>query len=354
MGFGGIERLVYDLVLLQNQRKKFNVSIGAAKANGEFQNQYKLLGDQLKDFNLNSGFDINPFKINSIYSFFKKNDIIHLHGFHITIVLAAVLSGKKIIYTEHGNFAFGRKIKFMDRLSLLMRKFFFKFSNTLICCNSVFTMNYVSRNFYSGKRLMLVYNGINMNDKIDKNLFLSLKEKYKNKFVIGTSVRLAGFKKVDRLIYVFSEFVKYHQNALLVIVGDGIERKKLEELVLKLKIEQHTIFEGFIEKVNVYQSMFDVAIFSSENEPFGLVALECYSKKKPVLVFNDGGGITEIVENFEPKDICPNFEYMINRLKYYRNNNFKFSTNHLKKLDYFNLKRMENEYKNVYMEELNC
>ena len=116
LGFGGIERLVYDLVSQQNQRSDMRTAIGVCKLKGEFKDQFEKLNTQLIDFNLSSGFDLNPVKILKISKYFKTFNILHLHGFNLSVVLAALWSGKKIIYTEHGNFGFGRKTKTFDKL----------------------------------------------------------------------------------------------------------------------------------------------------------------------------------------------------------------------------------------------
>ncbi|WP_369997285.1 glycosyltransferase [Winogradskyella sp.] len=348
LGFGGIERLVYDLVGQQNLDRTTKPAIGVGKLKGEFKSQFESLNVQLLDFDLNSGFDLSPIKILNITKHFKSFDVLHLHGFHLSIVIAALLSKKKIVYTEHGNFGFGRKIKISDRLSFLLRKVFFKYTKVTICCNSNFTKTYVERHFYRGRRLHLVYNGCNLNYTIDKTLKEDLETKYRGKFVIGTSSRLAGFKKVNRLISVFSEYIKINTEAVLVIVGDGIERQKLEKQVSDLKLVNNVVFEGFQKEVATYQSIFDVCVFPSKNEPFGLVAVECYSKEKPVLVFRDGGGITEIISKIEPNDICKDEKAMINRLDYYYKNEFQWSVRHSKQIECFDLKRMERDYYRQY------
>lgn len=348
LGFGGIERLVYDLVNQQNRRKDTETAIGVCKLKGEFKDQFEKLNTQLIDFSLNSGFDLNPFKIINISKHFKKFDIVHLHGFHISVAFAALWSGKKIVYTEHGNFGFGRQIKRSDKVSFFLRKLFFKHPRVYICCNSKFTKNYVETNFYNGSRLKLVYNGSALDNAINEDLKLNLKQNYADKLVIGTSSRLAGFKRVDRLISVFSEYIRVNPKSLLVIVGDGVERQNLERQVSELKIEAHVIFEGYQQEVATYQSVFDVCVFPSLKEPFGLVAVECFSNKKPVLVFKDGGGITEIVNRIQPKDICLDAKAMMNRLDHYKNNEFKWEVHFDKELEFFSLERMEQDYYNQY------
>lgn len=346
--FGGIERFVYDLVNHQNHHRSIETAIGVANLMGDFKDQFEKLNTQLIDFSLNSGFDVNPIKIFKISKYFKAFDVLHLHGFNLSIALAALLSGKNIIYTEHGNFGFGREIRVSDKLSFFLRKLFFKYTKVNICCNSNFAKGYVETNFYNGNRLKLIYNGSNLVNTVNKNLRKDLIKKYDNKFIIGTSSRLAGVKKIDRLISVFSKYVKVNPKSVLIIVGEGIERHNLEKQVSELKLESQVVFEGYQKEVATYQSIFDVSVFPSINEAFGLGAVECYSKKKPVLVFSNGGGITEIVNRFEPKDVCLDENLMISRLNYYLKNNFKWEKHHAIQLEYFSLNRMAQDYYNQY------
>lgn len=350
--FGGIERLVYDLVSQQIKKSHLEVDIGVGKLDGEFKEQFYKLAVKLINTKLSSGFDINPYKVWKISKIFKKYDIIHLHGFNLAIIIAAVFCGKKIIYTEHGNFGFGRHIKKTDKLSFFLRKLFFRYTNVSICCNSNFTKNYVKGKFYNGTRLKVIYNGSNLENVLNEKLKLRLQNKYQDKFIIGTSSRLAGVKRVNRLIYVFSKYLKFNPKSVLVIVGDGVERDNLEEQVAELKIQEYVFFEGYQKDVATYQSIFDICVFASLNESFGLVAVECYSKKKPVIVFKDGGGLTEIVDRFVSEDICDNYDKMQERFKYYEKQIFEWNTKFNDQLKFFSLERMETDYYNEYKKVL--
>ncbi|TDU42888.1 glycosyltransferase involved in cell wall biosynthesis [Gelidibacter sediminis] len=348
--FGGIERLVFDLVSQQIKREDTIVAIGVGKRLGEFSSNFESLGIEIVNFELNSGFDLNPLKIINIVRCFKDYDIIHLHGFHLSVAVASILARRKLIYTEHGNFGFGRQITNTDRLSFLLRRLFYKYCPVQICCNSKFTLNYVKSNFYNGKRLTLIYNGSALFNSVNEDLKHKLNQKYLGKFILGTTSRLAGFKRVDRLITAFSDYIKLNSNAVLVVVGDGIKREKLEQQVLDLKIRDYVVFEGYQQEVATFQSIFDVCVFPSENEPFGLVAVECYSKRKPVLVFRDGGGITEIVDVFQPEDVCQDSKDLLTRLEYYKTNRFIWKNDYNARLKYFSLERMEEDYYKKYKE----
>ena len=102
-------------------------------------------------------------------------------------------------------------------------------------------------------------------------------------------------------------------------------------------------FTGFKSNVFDYQSAFDICVFPSQNEPFGLVAVEAYSAHKPVLVFEDGGGLTEIVSRCDSEDIIKDEEDMAIRMQYYYNNR-DIVKNTFDVINYFTVERMADDY----------
>lgn len=344
--FGGIEKMLFDLASKQAELGE-SVCVAVGQKKGEFIEQFENKAFTVQVLNINSGYSLSIKKYREIKRIFQDFEIIHLHEFHLLIALVCFFSSKKIVYTEHGNFAFGRKIKFSDKLSFWLRKLFFKFSEVQICANSDFTKNYIEKHFYSGKRLETIHNGINLQQSINEKLLQELKNQHQGKFVVGTSSRLVGFKHIDRLIDVFSEFVKRNPNSVLLIVGDGPEKGKLEKKVLALVLKEKCFFYGFQSEVATFQSFFDVCVFPSENEPFGLVSVECLNLGKPVLVFENGGGLTEIISRFNPDNICINESKMLERLEFYQNTGNNNPVNK-ELLDYFSVQRMTADYMQVY------
>ncbi|MDB4225167.1 glycosyltransferase [Flavobacteriaceae bacterium] len=351
--FGGIERLVYDLVSQQIKRDSIKTAIGIGKLKGEFKTQFESLGATLINFDLSSGFDLNPLKILKVSRVFMDYDVIHLHGFHFAIALAAILSRKKIIYTEHGNFGFGRQNKTSDKLSFFLRKLFFKYKSVHICCNSTFTKNLVEKRFYKGRRLQVVYNGSSLDKVINLQLLQQLQDKYSSNFTVGVVGRLAGVKRVDKVIEVFNAFLKINTSAKLLILGEGIEKENLIKKVNNLSIMDNVEFLGYQDEIMTYQSLFNVGIIGSKNEAFGLVTIESYSIGTPILAFNDGGGVVEIINRFVPGDVCLDEKTMIERLIHYQINEFVTKNDFKNQLEFFSLERMEQEYFNQYKEVVN-
>ena len=102
---------------------------------------------------------------------------------------------------------------------------------------------------------------------------------------------ISNFRKVKRVedvLYTFSEIIKEVPSKLL-LVGDGPERLKLEQLCRDLKICKHVKMLGKIQNVADVLNMSDLFILPSLTESFGLAALEALASSVPVISTNSGG-----------------------------------------------------------------
>jgi glycosyltransferase involved in cell wall biosynthesis len=108
--------------------------------------------------------------------------------------------------------------------------------------------------------------------------------------------RLAREKNVEFVVQAFKEIAQVRRNAQLVIVGDGPQRKYLENLVQNLKLEHRVTFTGFLQK-EVLASWYkaaDVFLFASTTETQGMVVLEAMEMGTPVVAVN-AMGVKDVV-----------------------------------------------------------
>jgi glycosyltransferase involved in cell wall biosynthesis len=82
-----------------------------------------------------------------------------------------------------------------------------------------------------------------------------------------------------------------------VIVGGG-NTDHLKRQAGNLGIWQHCYFTGFLsdDYLDKFQTVADCAVFPSLYEPFGIVALESFASRVPVVV-SDTGGFPEVVQH---------------------------------------------------------
>ena len=104
----------------------------------------------------------------------------------------------------------------------------------------------------------------------------------------GISVLLDAAPKV---IHAMGGGVKF------VIIGGG-NTNRLKQQARSLNIWQQCYFTGFMsdDDLDKFQTIADCAVFPSLYEPFGIVALESFAARVPVVVSNTGG-LPEVVKH---------------------------------------------------------
>ncbi len=102
---------------------------------------------------------------------------------------------------------------------------------------------------------------------------------------------VSNFRKVKRIDDVVMIFYNIQEkvNSKLVMVGQGPEREMAEELVAELGIEEKVLFLGESNEIDKVLGFSDLFLLPSENESFGLAALEAMVNGVPVISTNTGG-----------------------------------------------------------------
>ena len=104
-------------------------------------------------------------------------------------------------------------------------------------------------------------------------------------------VHISNFRKVKRVKDVVKIFEKVNKQVTskLLMIGDGPERLKAEQLCRKLGIAKQVRFLGKLKVIEKFLCIADVFVLPSETESFGLVALEAMASKVAVISTNSGG-----------------------------------------------------------------
>lgn len=110
----------------------------------------------------------------------------------------------------------------------------------------------------------------------------------KDEFIL---THISNFRKVKRVEDVVNIFNKVSEEipAKLLMIGDGPERLKAEQLCRQLGITKKVKFLGKLKVIEKVLSISDVFILPSRTESFGLVALEAMASKTAVISTNSGG-----------------------------------------------------------------
>jgi len=104
-------------------------------------------------------------------------------------------------------------------------------------------------------------------------------------------VHVSNFRAVKRVGDVIKIFdmVKKEVPSKLLMIGDGPDRQKSEDLARSLGIYDEIRFLGKQEQISEILSIADLFILPSETESFGLSALEAMACSVPVISTNAGG-----------------------------------------------------------------
>ncbi len=162
--------------------------------------------------------------------------------------------------------------------------------------------------------------------------------------------QLGKIKGVDLLIKAFDQI---DTDANLVIVGDGPERQKLEELA---KNNPNILFLGKVEHDlihSVYEQSDVITVPSLWPEPLSRVLLEAAYFGKPILA-TDVGGSSEVVKHgYNGLLVEPNIQDFSNKLKYILRSDMKRGKMGKNMRKFYKKKlskdKMLNNYVNAYL-----
>lgn len=124
------------------------------------------------------------------------------------------------------------------------------------------------------KKFRIIPNLINKEEilkKATEECKLMVDTKNYNLCSVGSMVYAKGF---DLLIDYIKDLTKYRKNFHLYLIGDGPERKKLEEQVKEYKIDNYVTFLGYQKNPYKYMNLMDGFILTSRYEGQGMVLWE--------------------------------------------------------------------------------
>jgi phosphatidylinositol alpha-1,6-mannosyltransferase len=117
---------------------------------------------------------------------------------------------------------------------------------------------------------------------------LLLRYRLRGRTVMLTVARLAGkerAKGIDEVMESLPEIAREIPNIAYLVVGDGHDRKRLEEKAVSLGVSNRVVFAGFVaeeEKVDHYR-LADAYVMPGRGEGFGIVYLEALACGLPII-----------------------------------------------------------------------
>lgn len=109
--------------------------------------------------------------------------------------------------------------------------------------------------------------------------------------------RFAPQKDFESLIEAFALFHNIDSNTNLIIIGDGPDKEKLYQAVLRHGVEKHVYFLGWKQNVYPYIRAADIFALSSNYEGFPFVLLEAAALSRPIVATDTPYGPREFLGN---------------------------------------------------------
>lgn len=134
---------------------------------------------------------------------------------------------------------------------------------------------------------VLIHNGIDLDRfAFDPQVREDIRGKLglTDRFVVGHVGHLAPVKNQSFLLERMPELLRRKPNALLLFLGDGPDRKKLETAVNRLGLGDYVRLAGNVHDVNRYLNAMDVFAFPSFYEGTPLAVIEAQANGLPCVI----------------------------------------------------------------------
>ena len=140
--------------------------------------------------------------------------------------------------------------------------------------------------FRKERRVEIIPNGIDtaqFSFRPDERKRVRKKLGLEGKFVVGYVARMQRDKNQEFLLDALELMLRVRRETLLLLVGEGSERQRLQRRAEELGISDHVLFYGVSAQVEQLFWAMDVFAFPSLSEGLGLVAVEAQATGLPVI-----------------------------------------------------------------------
>lgn len=308
--WGGAQKYVYDLATrLPDDRFEVLVVLGGT---GELYE--RLVQRTIRTIPLRTlRRDIGLFtELQSAWQLFRiirreRPDVLHLNSSKAGAIGGMVgrLCGiKRIIFTAHG-WAFNE-----DRPTWQKKCIAFLHWLTLLFAHQSIAVSYMIQTqaphfLGTASRMIVIHNGIAPVHYLAKDaaraalaknhsLMSDVLKRQPDTLVVGTIGELHPIKGQRDLITAYATIRDNAPHSILIIIGEGEMRARLENHIKNLALERCVFLIGHMSDAAVYLRAFDLFVLASHSEALSLAALEAGLAGLPVIATRVGG-IPEII-----------------------------------------------------------
>ncbi len=310
---GGLERIVLDLVRRGRDLGQ-DVAVVCLERPGTLASQVEAAGASVWCVHKPPG--RRPETMGKLREVFARirPDVIHSHQIGALIYAgpAAKRAGRPVVvHTEHINHA-AKRTGVADRVKIrLLWGLAGRYAARFFCVSEDIVEAVAAFGVVPRRKLSVVRNGI------DTAAFAPSDSSRAEAFevfhtlgvpadseIVGSVGRLAEVKRQDVLIRGFSMIARERPRAHLVLVGDGPERSRLQDLAQSLDMSNRVHFAGYQDRPERLVRGMDVFALTSRLEGLPLVILEAWAAGVAV-VATPVGGVASLIRDGEDGHLVP-------------------------------------------------
>jgi glycosyltransferase involved in cell wall biosynthesis len=307
---GGSQRAVYQLVREQRRRGVAS-DVVVASAVGPYGELVRESGALVHELACRGAWD--ALRSARLTHLARSYDIVHVHSIEPLLILATALARRTTIYTHRGGLRTHGLIKRIRLTAArpLVRRFSAISANTKQSARALTDWLGCSVN-----DVTIVYNGLDFDllnpSRAGAAVLEELPESFRDAVIVGTAAKLQPLKRVELLI---EAIARTREGVVCVVLGDGPSRPELQTLAASLGVAHRVAFVGQQPTIADYLPIFDLFVLpSGPEEAFGNAAVEAMGAGVPTIVFADGGGLTEHIEDRKTGRIVSDVEDLAARL----------------------------------------
>ena len=305
-GIGGVERLLLDMTK-HYDLDRFSIVhcnlFDATGGPGPFMVGLRASG--LPCFELTgSRWNHLPHMIGKLRSLIETEqvDVLHLHMVRATIVggLASLMPHRpKVVVSKHYRYAM-----LSSALPRLLDRFVTNHAEAVAAVSHSVEEDLIHHGLAASKA-RVIHNGIDLQSFDRRSAEETEQTSYNGPGpLLACLASLHRLKGQEYLLRAMPEILRSYPTARLVIVGEGAERARLQELVQSLGLGDAVMMPGFEPNIPALLPQIDLCVHPAVDEAFGLVLLEAMAARKAVVATNVGG-VGEIVADGETGLLVP-------------------------------------------------
>jgi glycosyltransferase involved in cell wall biosynthesis len=239
----------------------------------------------------------------------ERPQILHTHTAKAGTVgrVAALLAGSRrppiVVHTFHGHVLRGYFGPLRSLFFRVLERRLAARTTALVAVSPQVRDDLVALRVAPRERFVVIRLGIELDERVALDLdgraesrrYLGIAD---DRFAVGWIGRMTGVKRTDDVLAAFKQLRDSGVDAVLCLVGDGPDRKHLEQRAHELGVVRDTLFLGYQEDVAPFYAAFDALVLPSGTEGTPVSAIEALAAGRPV-VATRVGGVPDVVREGE-------------------------------------------------------